>query len=64
MRKNPRGFAGKIRALRKATGLSRAEFAQRLGCSRFSIYRWEQGIVPPSKLAQHALAAFTRGVTR
>jgi DNA-binding transcriptional regulator YiaG len=62
VRKNPRGFAGKIRALRKATGLSRAEFADRLGCSRVSVYRWEQGIVPPSKLALRMLAEFARGV--
>lgn len=46
----------KLKAARKAAGLSQAELAERVGCSQHHISRWEDGTEPKArtlkKLAQ------------
>ncbi len=44
-----------IKALREKYGLTRMEFAAKLGVSYFSVIKWELGYNKPSRLAQRAI---------
>jgi len=44
-----------IKALRLKLGLSREQFAVRIGCSYRTIYKWETGRAVPSPLANDRL---------
>lgn len=37
-----------IRVRRRAKGLTQAELAKLVGCSRFSVVRWESGEITPA----------------
>lgn len=41
--------AREIVAIRKGLGLSRAEFAEKVGASGASVYKWERGFYKPGK---------------
>ncbi len=45
-------MATAIKALREKYGLTRMEFAAKLGVSYFSVIKWELGYHKPSKLSQ------------
>jgi DNA-binding transcriptional regulator YiaG len=51
--------AQKIRADRKARGLSHDRFADLLGTSRFTVIRWEKGQRLPRRLYRERLAALS-----
>lgn len=40
------GFAEALRAFKRASGLTWAEIARRLGTSVLNLWRWRKGIVP------------------
>jgi DNA-binding transcriptional regulator YiaG len=41
-----------IKAIRKELGLSKSEFARRVGVSFITVSRWERGISEPSPMAK------------
>lgn len=43
-------LSGKIRAIRKAAGLTQTEFAERLGTTQSTVTRWEKGSEPSAEL--------------
>lgn len=43
-------LAGKIKAIRKASGLNQTEFAERLGTTQSTVTRWESGSEPSGKM--------------
>jgi len=50
------GFAGRLRELREAAGLSQAELAELAGLHRFGVAKLEQGVREPSWATVQALA--------
>src|SRR5262249_55540514 len=44
----PTGFAGRLKELRQAAGLTQAELAKRVGLNQFSIAKFEQGVQEPT----------------
>lgn len=47
--------AKEIVDLRQNLGIGVQEFAEKIGVSRMTVFRWEQGQATPSGLAQQAL---------
>ena len=45
-------LADKIRAIRQASGLTQAEFAERLGTTQSTVTRWEKGSIPQGDMLQ------------
>lgn len=52
----PSGFAGQLRVLREAAGLSQKELAERVGCSLSVVQKLEQGLQEPTWPTVLALA--------
>ena len=52
----------KLRKLRERVGLSQEELARRLGVTRVTVTRWENGTRRPSKIAELALRNITEPV--
>lgn len=49
-----------LRSLRLALGWSQSRLAQELGCSRYTISKWERGVLRPiPKLVEKYLALLT-----
>lgn len=44
-----------IKRLRESLNLSQEQFAQKLGCRRWSVIRWEQGTSRPHKMFIQAM---------
>lgn len=59
---NATHFAGRLRELREAAGLTQLQLAEHVGVQRLSIARWETGYMEPSWSNVLALAA-ALGVT-
>lgn len=49
-------LAARIRALRRAQGLSQAAFAERIGVDQSNVSRWENGAVPDDTHIRHMAA--------
>lgn len=47
--------ARQVRRLRQKLKLTQRQFAERLGVSVPSVYRWENGVTQPSSMAVRAL---------
>src|ERR1700726_2655483 len=52
---DPSRFAEQVRSLRGELGIRRQDFAEKLGVTFQTIYRWESGAVAPSPLALEKL---------
>lgn len=52
----PIGFAQQLRSLRHAQGLSVRDFAERVGVSKVTIWKWEKGEVQPRSRAIASIA--------
>jgi putative transcriptional regulator len=52
----PTGFAGRLKALREAAGLTQKELADRAGFHHFSVAKLEQGVQEPTWPTVLALA--------
>lgn len=46
----------KLRAARKAAGLTQAQLAEKIGCTQRDISRWEAGLVEPGVLIVKKMA--------
>jgi transcriptional regulator with XRE-family HTH domain len=53
----PTGFAGRLRVLREAAGLTQQQLAEKAGFYKFTIAKFEQGIQEPTWPTVLALAA-------
>ncbi len=59
---------GYIVRLREALGLTQTQFGERIGVDKMTVYRWERGMIRPSRKAVEAIdrlrkQAARRGVT-
>ncbi len=52
----------RIRAIRKARGLTQAQLAELIGASRRSVIDWEAGKREPERMARMALLAAEAGL--
>ncbi len=53
-------LAARIRALRRAQGLSQAAFAERIGVDQSNVSRWENGAIPDDTHIRHMAALAER----
>jgi len=51
----------RIKALRKKYNETQDQFARRIGVSWLTVNRWENGHSSPSRLAEQALSAISKG---
>jgi len=55
---------GFIRTLREALGLTQAQFGERVGVDKLTVYRWERGMVKPSDESAKAIDKLRRAAGR
>ena len=53
-----------IRNIRLCLGLSQERFAQKVGCSFFSIHRYEKGLGAPSKVIQEKMVEIIKEIQK